>query len=602
MQADLDPIRPASIEWQDEHLFASDFGDGYFSRDGGLEESRAVFLQGCRLGPRFESLPANSQFVIGETGFGTGLNLLLAAELFGRRAPDSARLALVSAELHPLGRTDLERALTALPLPKRWAETLLAQYPALTPGFHRLRLADNIDLTLMFGDAAEMWRRQPTGVDAWFLDGFAPDRNPAMWSPDLFTILARRSRTGAALATFTVAGRVRQALADAGFTVQRKPGFGHKRHRLQGEFQGMWRARKIRRGRATVIGAGLAGSTNARALAERGWHVQVLESTGVASGGSGNRAGVVYTTPSGSATPQNRFYQSSYLYALRRLAEFRLAPETARFDGVVQHIVNRRQQRRADSALASGHWPASELVRQNDDSLLLVRAGFLRPGRWCETLLDHPRISIRRKEVDGIGGDASLSPKNNEMPDSDAVIQCTAGPLAGLPPLPLRPIRGQLTECRATPQSLRWIRPHCHTGYLIPAVDGIHCFGSTFAPEQTDLHVRPEDDLENLAQLERNLHQHWRELGGPNIEITGRRAALRWQARDFMPLVGPVPGWQNRLGAILMVNLGHGSRGISGTPLCAELLADMLSGLPLPTDSIIVQALDPGRFDDNSAS
>ncbi|MFU8877815.1 MAG: FAD-dependent oxidoreductase, partial [Wenzhouxiangellaceae bacterium] len=108
---------------------------------------------------------------------------------------------------------------------------------------------------------------------------------------------------------------------------------------------------------------------------------------------------------------------------------------------------------------------------------------------------------------------------------------------------------------------------------------------------------RDADDLRNLAQLRRHLPERWQALGGDQTEIVGRRVGFRWQARDYLPVVGTLPGAQNRGNAQVLVNLGHGSRGISGTPICAELLADQLCGLPLPTDTRIISALAPMRFE-----
>src|SRR5690606_15393414 len=188
-------------------------------------------------------------------------------------------------------------------------DELARHYPALTPGFHRLWLCNGrIALTLLFGDAATRFSQWQARVDAWFLDGFAPARNPGMWTDELFRQAARLSAPGASFATFTAAGFVRRGLAAQGFDVARVPGFGRKREMLTGHFPGHWQPVSARGGHALIIGAGLAGATSARALAERGWQVTVCDPAGIAQGASGNLAGVVYTTPSAHPTAQNRFY------------------------------------------------------------------------------------------------------------------------------------------------------------------------------------------------------------------------------------------------------------------------------------------------------
>lgn len=601
MQPDFDAIAPAIVEWQGDTPFSPRFDDGYFSRHDGVGESRAVFIDGNHLTARFDRLEPGDLFVIGETGFGTGLNMLLAADLFIRRAPRDARLALVSAERHPMRAEDLARANRARRELAPLCERLQAEYPPLTPGFHRLRLAENVELTLMFGDASTMWRQSDAAIDAWFLDGFAPARNPELWQPDLLDILARHSRPGATLATFTVAGAVRRALGEAGFEVRRRPGFGRKRERLEGNLPGTSNSQRFTTGTAVVAGAGLAGATSARALAERGWQVRVFDPTGVAAGASGNRAGVVYTTPSGNATPQNRFYQASYLHALSWLRRYRAAQaDIGAFDGVVQHITDERQRARLAAASSSGHWPEAQLRRIDEDSVLLTNGGYLQPAAWCRLLLDHPAIALERESLARIDAQGLPVLASGHSVQADAVLLCVAGAaleMQDLSELPLRLIRGQVSECRATATSRSWRRAHCHNGYLTPAIEGLHCVGATFDLRDREPLARESDDRANLAQLRSNLPQRWSELGGPNIEVVDRRVAFRCQANDYLPVAGISPGAHNRAEVPLLLNLAHGSRGIGGTPLIADHLADLVSAMPSCIDSAMASVLDPGRFE-----
>lgn len=601
MQPDFDAIAPANVDWQGDTPFSQRFGDGYFSRDDGPGESRAVFIEGNHLPARFARLSPGDLFVIGETGFGTGLNMLLAADLFTRVAPPGARLSLISAERHPLRARDLARALRAWPELVQLADRLQAEYPPLTPGYHRLRPAHNIDLTLMFGDAGTMWRNSDAKVDAWFLDGFAPDRNPQLWQPRLLETLARHSRPGTTLATFTVAGAVRRALGEAGFEVRRHPGFGRKRQRLEGHLPGDSAPQRLATGTAIVAGAGLAGATTARALAERGWQVRVLDPAGIAAGASGNRTGVVYTTPSGIATPQNRFYQASYLHAASWLRRYRAEQAgMGAFDGVVQHITDDRQRARLAAASTSGHWPQAQLRTIDDDSVLLVDGGYLQPAAWCRLLLDHPAIAVESASMERIDAHGLPALASGETLQADAVVLCIAGAALGMesvPALPLRLIRGQVSECRATPASRRWRRAHCHNGYLTPAIDGLHCVGATFNLRDPEPLPRDSDDLANLAQLKGNLPERWTQLGGDGIEVVDRRVAFRCQANDYLPVVGLSPGAKNRSEVPLLLNLAHGSRGIGGTPLAADLVADLISAVPGCVDAAMASVLDPCRFD-----
>ena len=606
MAADFTPIRNATVDWRGDTPHALAYQDSYFMPGRGAEEAQAVFIDGNRLPQRFAELQPGELFCIGETGFGTGLNLLMAARCFLDHAPAGARLDLYSAELHPLKPSDLQRA---WPHPDALAQALLERYPPPVAGQHLIELHPRIRLVLMLGDAGRRWGQCRTQVDAWFLDGFAPARNPDMWTGELFAALAARSRPGASFSTFTAAGPVRRGLSEAGFEVERIPGFGGKRHRLIGRWPGPSRPILIRTGKALVAGAGLAGATTARALAERGWQVTVCDPAGIASGASGNLAGVVYSTASAHMTAQNRFYQLALLYALRRLDSlgFPANADDGQLNGVIQHASDERMARKLKQALDAGTWPTELLEPLAPGKVLLHGAGYLQPARWCQTLLDHPGIELRSAALLGFNSDDSLRIEleqdgQHQIQTADALFLCMAESIRALPGLnwlPLKLIRGQVSYVRATEVSRRWQQAICHAGYLTPALDGLHCVGATYDLKRPSTEIDPADDQTNLDQLREQLPEHWQALGGEQIEISDRRAAVRCQTPDFLPLAGTLadPGeLPHRIVPNVYLNLAHGSRGITHTPLCADLVADLASHLnPIP-DNELIEALAPERF------
>lgn len=605
MPPDPPIIRYADVEFDRGTPVSRRHQDAYFMRDQGPAESRCVFIDGNDLAERFAMLGPDHQFVIGETGFGSGLNCLLAAEAFNRHAPPSSQLTLISAERYPLRRADLRTVLDEWPELKAWTRPLLAQYPPPVPGYHRLTLAPNVDLLLMLGDAEAQWRRSTARVDAWFLDGFAPSRNPDMWTQELFDAMAARSRPGTTVATFTAAGAVRRALAQAGFEVRRESGFGGKRHRITANRPGAWAPVSLRRGHAVVAGAGLAGATTARALAARGWRVTVCDPAGIASKASGNRAGVIYSTPSAHMTPQNRFYQLALLRAgewLQRL-DFPADADDGRLGEVLQIPADSRARIKQVQALDSPAWPDEMLIR-DERGARLKNAGYLRPARWCEHLLDHPAIERIEHSIKGLNAASSAGAvlDDGRALAADAVVLAVAAAAATLPGLawlPLRSIRGQVSYCAATTESRRWTEAICHAGYLTPAVGDSHCVGATFDPHSSDLSARSGDDRKNLEQLKNYLPDHWRALGGESARVVGRRVGLRCQSPDFLPLVGALPDPTvnpHRLHERILLNVAHGSRGITHTPLCADLIAETLGDLPPSLDADVVDALAPERF------
>ncbi len=215
-------MNPPDLDWRDGAVpVARAYGDPYFSRDGGLREARHVFLAGNGLPARFRD-----GFRIAETGFGTGLNLLATLQAW-RAAGVAGRFGFTSFEAHPLPRADAARALSAFPEVATLAAEVLARWgPAID--------LPDATVRVIAGDVRDSLPAWDGVADAWFLDGFAPARNPAMWEPAVLQAVARRTAPGGSFATYTAAGHVRAALAGAGFAVERRPGFGRKRHMTAG--------------------------------------------------------------------------------------------------------------------------------------------------------------------------------------------------------------------------------------------------------------------------------------------------------------------------------------------------------------------------------
>ncbi len=667
-----------NLRWDAEDSPHSDrFDDIYFSRAGGSAETEYVFLQRNDLEQRWRALDPHRPglFVIGETGFGTGLNFLAACALWRRCAPPGWRLLFVSAERFPLDRAELERALSPWPQYRELSAQLLASYPPRLPGFHRRELDEDIALQLLFGDAIEQFdaladTRAPTlpagaRVDCWFLDGFAPSKNPEMWNPALFAALARLSQPGTTFATFTAAGFVRRGLQAVGFEVERVPGFGDKREMLRGKFitasaeaalntvtaADYWATPPMSPAttarHAVIVGAGLAGSHTARALARRGWRVSVLDRADhIAAAASGNPQGVLYTRLSTQDSTLSRFALSSFQHAL---AHYR-----ARFDsdelrdqgdlcGVLQ-LVDAEEWRKlrqafggerhsdwlqfvdADTAGAVAGCPIPQAA------LWFPNAGWLAPAALCARNLQHPLIDLRLNcNVSALQREAGiwLLQTNDGVIEADAVILCTAHDTATLlpssspmnQPLPTKPIRGQITQLPATQLRHTPRCVICHDGYLAPPLrdepGADLTIGATFDLRDSDTSVRSADHRRNLQQQTDALPELL--LHAPeqidSAALMGR-TSFRTATPDYLPMAGAVADvavLRERFGALasnarkviaaepawlpgLYVNIGHGSRGLTSTPLCAELLAALLCGEPRPIPRDLQQALSPARF------
>ena len=294
----------------------------------------------------------NNSFVIAETGFGTGLNFLCACNHWLSAAPPNTRLHFISTEKYPLTLVQMQKAHAIWADLAEVSQAFLAQYGALTDGIHRFTLfSGRVLLTLHIGDIQSTLPNIHTQVDAWFLDGFAPAKNPEMWQPELFAHMARLSHAETTFATFTSAGLVRRELLAHGFTVHKAEGFGRKREMLYGQFSGQVPRNHVSQPTTTiVIGGGIAGCTTAYALAMRGVQVTLLERHAtIAQEASGNPKGVLYPRLACHANAADTLALNSYLYTLRLLAQLQLPTEFFNACGVLQLAFNARERARIDA-------------------------------------------------------------------------------------------------------------------------------------------------------------------------------------------------------------------------------------------------------------
>ncbi|RMR05974.1 bifunctional tRNA (5-methylaminomethyl-2-thiouridine)(34)-methyltransferase MnmD/FAD-dependent 5-carboxymethylaminomethyl-2-thiouridine(34) oxidoreductase MnmC [Pseudomonas syringae group genomosp. 3] len=645
--------RHALIDWDEYgNPRSRDFSDVYFSTESGLDETRHVFLVQNDLRRRFTELPTGERLIIGETGFGTGLNFLCAWQLFDECAPVDARLHFVSVEKYPLSQGDLQRALVLWPELSRFADQLLDQYVAIHEGFQRL-VFDNgrVTLTLLIGDALQMLPQLDGHIDAWFLDGFAPAKNPDMWTPELFAELARLSTPGTTIGTFTSTGWVRRSLNAAGFKMKRVPGIGHKWEVLRGAFvawpEGVtsvpsakpWFARPTPLAgerKALVIGAGLAGCATAQSLAQRGWQVSLLERHAApAQEASGNPQGVLYLKLSAHGTALSQLILSGFGHTRRQLERLQRGVEWDAC-GVLQLTFDDKEAQRQkqlaeafpESLLHLLDQPAAEEqsgIALNSGGLFYPEGGWVHPPALCHAQIQHANIrliahhqALELRRVDDqwqVWSDAQL------IDSAPVVVLAGAADIKQFSQsaeLPLKRIRGQITSLPQTGASAALRTVVCAEGYVAPARLGEHTLGASFDFNSVDLTPNVADHLGNLALLQEisaDLASRLEAADRPPEQLQGR-AAFRCTSPDYLPIVGPLADREAFVQAYaalgkdarqvpditcpwldgLYVNSGHGSRGLITAPLCAELIAAWLDNEPLPLPRSVAEACHPNRF------
>ena len=600
---------------------ADHFDDVYFSNDSGIDETQHVFVAGNDLAERWQQW-RNPTFVIAETGFGTGLNFLVAMRAFNEfRAanPDHPlkRLYFITTEKFPLPQQDMQRALEAFPALKDEAQALASLYPMGLEGCHRLHFDNHsTTLDLWIGDVHELlpqWHSPVNGlIDAWFLDGFAPSKNPDMWTDALFSQMARLSKTGTTFGTFTAAGIVKRGLAGVGFTIKKRNGFGRKRDMLTGVFdqdhENVQHKLRLPAGpyyryvngsldktsKVAVVGSGLAAATACLALVKRGISTTLyFDGDTLASGASGNPQGGFYPQLHSEASIASRIQAHSFLYArqaydhtIEHAKACGLADVAHDFCGVIQLSFNDKVAERQNKLAAADVWPEALIKPVNSKevsdiaNLALPYSGlYIGLGGW----LSPPQLVTAMIEEALQSGKLTLKPNhtyvsheaiettkqrvqirfNLDSAESEEVITADhlilalgAGAVnaSDFDSLSLRPVRGQV-EAIPTQMPIEQLNTVlCHKGYMTPVFEGRHALGSTYVKNDLSTDVRSDETEMNLATHEQAL---------ANTDIVqalqhdGKaRAATRLGSPDHQPVVGALHNFDSLKEHYTMLGVG----------------------------------------------
>ncbi len=618
--------KTAHIDWDKQGLPSSaEFDDIYFSKSDGIAESRYVFLDANNLTERWNTLTDDSIFSIGETGFGTGLNFLLAWQLWAAREnKNTAHLHFISVEKYPLKLGDLKKSLKLWPELNPFSEVLIKSYPPQPMlDIHRLNFPEhNVSLTLCFGEASEYFKQlapiskagpnveqQDYGIgrcsphiDAWFLDGFAPSKNPEMWNGDLFSAIKQLSNQHSSFATFTAASAVRKQLSEIGFTCRKIKGFGRKREMLIGNFSETEETHSIENSKHSappthfreykhqkieaepawhlndrselppvkhciVVGGGLAGCHTAFALAQKNINVTLVEKEPkIAQQASGNKQGIVYAKLSPYDSPLNTFNLNALLYATHFYNTQKLYERAGDQCGVL-HLATSTTSKKQYQAFCQHFQESPQFaqwldmtecgrisgVKSSYPALYLPQTGWLSPAEVCSHLIDHPKIHVvtgaelSKLERCHQQWQVSLSSQESGGVDhlfGDAVVMANAYAASSLSltaNLPLKRIRGQVTHMPVNHRSQQLRTVLCGDGYIAPATNGHHCVGASFNLHSFDPEISSEDHQENLNKLAELSPELTRKEAATNDDSLSGKVGFRCTTPDYFPLIGPAP-------------------------------------------------------------
>lgn len=573
------PIIPAKLEFlEDGTPFSGQFGDVYFSREGGHDETRHVFLNGNNLP---ESWRERKHFTIAETGFGTGLNFLVTRQAWRESRREDQWLYYISIEKHPLPPQDIQRL----------HPELAPLYPPLIPGFHwRVMEEERMTLLLIFADVETALPELDAVVNAWFLDGFAPAKNEAMWSAGVFHQIARLSAPDATAATYTVARKVRDGLSSAGFDLRKTKGYGTKRDMLVAARGGNPIADK-RPEKVTVIGAGLAGCSAASALSRHGIPVTLHERHPTpAQEASGNPAAILMPYVAKLWAPQTLLLMDAFLFTAQLIQQGFSEWEKT---GVLQLASRKHPPEWQAQSLTQLATPESFAWLADSDEAsafagIALKSGgiwlpdglWLNPAAFCNWRLEKYARNITRifsEPVDALPTDGSPAILTNAL---DAMRLA--------PELPLHPVRGQLSYIPGANRDRALQAVLSYDGYAVPQGDDL-LLGATFDSRVIHDAERAEDHVQNIIRF-RQVSDAF------HFPDTMRgRVSYRTATPDRLPMAGEV-----RPGLWSMVGLG--SRGAALSPLLAEALAARLMGTPNPLPLSVQAIINPDRYVTKTAS
>jgi len=606
----LSKVRP---HWDGPTPVSVQFDDPYYSREDPLGEVRHTFLEGANLREK----AARGDITIGETGFGTGLNFLAAWKAFEDTAPPGAVMTFISVEVSPLSTSDLERAHSPFTGLSAYADALRVLWPGAIPGVHRLSLSNGrVRLILLFGEAEAMLSRQRFAADIWFLDGFAPAKNPEMWRDAVLAQVARLSQTGTRLASFTAAGMVRKGLEAVGFKVEKRPGHGRKRHCITAEMETTeappsvapwcrWPAPVPRGARIAIIGDGIAARCAGRSLGQAGFEaIRVAGPESALYAASTLPRALIAPKLVRGIEPFPLFWRQAFWDAVRELDA--LSDVWVGSRGLsIPDAKARNTALRDDLA-----WPEDVLSLDGNDTLSLPAAGSVDVPSLLDQLCGPPEVSQDVRSLEETGSEWCLIGTSGETLLSADVVILACGPAAhGLMGIQsgLRIGAGQMLMARASQPPGNAVLKN---GYMTAAdSNGVLALGAT-ATGHAALGPVPVSD-EATQEI---LGRHGDSLG--DISEIVPWTGLRCDAGDHLPLCGPVQDserFEARFAGLrhgqrlsteveapyrsgLFAMTGLGARGFQAAFLLADHLTSILTGRPSSLDADIADALLPARF------
>ncbi len=607
---------------QDGTPYSIQFDDIYFDSESGYQQSKHVFISANDISNRIKQ--ESDTFVIGETGFGTGLNFLLTLQMYHKLQHEilnkkCAKLHFISVEKFPLTKKQLRKSLQALPQLSYFSDLLLAQYPTVAcddangsasasesksiKDFSITFFDGQVTLKVIIDDAAQGLSNINSSknglMDAWYLDGFSPAKNPEMWSEALFEQIGRLSKPQASIATFTVAGFVKRHMQNAGFRTQKKAAIGNKHEMLTGIFQQNPKSNKGYQLRATItkpqqvsiIGGGIASACAALALTKQGIKVTLYcKDNSLAQGASSNAIGALYPLLHQQVDDISLFYQQAFW---RAKEVYNSVIEQGfnfphQWCGLLEVAYKESLVKRQQKFTELGTW-STDLIHGVDAStaselanvdlayggLFMPNAGWLSPQDGVKQIINAAKATgrlriennvlvtkIEQKQIDKENNDNNTNTNTNNNQanwqlttdkgefNASVLVVCGGAEaihLDWINQLPFSSVQGQVTSMKTNENINQLSTVICHKGYLTPSHKNMHCIGATFNKNSTRTTAKPEEDQFNINMLSTCLPELTAKINWSTQDITNSKSRLRCMTPDHMPMVGAMPDIQQHI-------------------------------------------------------
>ena len=649
-----------NLIWRDGQPYSEMFDDIYYSSNegeaasyeyiAGEQEFKHVFFKNNGLPERWKT---SENFTIAELGFGSGLNFLLTvrewlkhlAETNFSEIRKNKCLYYIAIEKYPLSPEAITQVISRYSVLKSYCDELLTHYPPAVEGSHSRHLFNNrVTIHFKFMDVSRALKNERFNVDAWYLDGFSPAKNSAMWSEQLFKQLAKNSRASATCSTYTAAGYVKRNMQNAGFSVKKVKGYGKKREMLTAiytventqEYEGKCKGYKFSDNpwfqtesnatifsekHAVIIGAGVAGLSMAHALIKRGWVITIIDKHGeVAKETSSNPAAIVYPRLSVDNDVDNEFFISAFCLSVS-LMETLQSKHAEKFwfgSGLLQEV----GEKKADALIAKYQFNKDfiELSKVKKSNCLNHKAaGVVLPNILCEVLKQEcgDSLSIVGEKVHKIEFDNDqwhcYSDKDLIL-SSEVLIVANGAAIKDIDlpvDLPVDIVRGQVVTLTENEKSKKIISTLASKVTLSPAINGKHYLGASYSRNNESSNIDSDETKELIELLNGTYHYEFSELDCID-EWVGFRAI----PADRVPIVGAVPDssyFEKEYGDIchgktnktyplaknmkgLYLSLGHGSRGFTSAFLSSEIICAQIVDEPMPVGRRVLNYLTPSRF------